>query len=1099
MSPPPRPESLRIAHAPEHSGRSATDDVDRSRLLAAQELPGHAKVRRQRKDVAWIVFLALGAAGTICYFFAPHLAGSGIVFNVLGLSAAVAILVGVRIHRPRRVLPWYLFAIAQLMFVIGDFSYYTLPEVIPGYQANFPSWGDVPYLSVYPLIIAGLLLLIRARNPRGDRAAIVDALIIGIGVGIVSWVYLMVPYARDEHLALGPKLISIAYPLMDVLVLAVTVRLAVDVGRRPPAFYMVVVGIASLVCTDAIYGFIVLHSTYQTGSPLDVGWLAYYFSWAAAALHPSMRTLSEPVPEVRSRLTRKRLAVLTVATLMAPVVQLTQLSWTHAVDAGVLVSGSIVLFLLVVLRLRLVVLEQEAAAERERALRSAGAALVVATTKEATYVAAIQAIRQLSGQEVQVLICEVKSDGELSAAAGTTSRESGRLHVSLHDIVEDGGAALMAGRSVSIARLPHDLAMTADLSLDSCVFAVPLAVQGRLGGLVLVAAARPLIRPVRDSIDTLASQIALAVDSNNLAEDLHRRQSEARFGALVQNSSDVVTVIDATASIRYQSPSIQHVFGHDATVLLGTSLLDLLHEDDTAHVRQLLTEVARGNVVPPQLLEARWRDRTGAWRFAEMLWTDLTADPNVDGVVLNTRDISERKAFERELAHQAFHDPITNLANRALFRDRVQHAVDLQQRDGDPLAVVFLDLDDFKTVNDSLGHGAGDQLLAGLGDRLQATIRSADTAARLGGDEFALLLEHVDAAGAELVVETVRAALDVPFVIDGREVFIRASFGIAMSQLADSPPSTAENLLRDADVAMYTAKELGKNRSQLFEPAMHQVAVSRLELKAELLRALANDEFCLYYQPVVEFSTERIVGLEALVRWNHPIRGLTPPGDFIPLAEETGLVIALGRWVLLQACREARTVQLTCPAARDFTISVNLSARQLQHDNLFMEVTEALATSGLNPRCLILEITETMMVRDPVLSGKRLRELKRLGVQVAIDDFGTAYSSLNYLRTFPIDVIKVDKSFVDQIARSAPDRAIAETILQLAGKLDLKAVAEGIETPAQLETLRGLGCAFGQGYLLARPMAYAALVDLLHNEAGIVRLPVTFLPKVMTA
>jgi diguanylate cyclase (GGDEF)-like protein len=454
--------------------------------------------------------------------------------------------------------------------------------------------------------------------------------------------------------------------------------------------------------------------------------------------------------------------------------------------------------------------------------------------------------------------------------------------------------------------------------------------------------------------------------------------------------------------------------------------------------------------------------------------------------VLNTRDVSERKAFEEQLQHQAFHDSVTNLANRALFRDRVEHALARQSRDAEPISVLFMDVDDFKTINDSLGHAAGDQVLREVGERLRHSLRTADTAARLGGDEFAVLLEDggqgVEAAE---IAERILASLEGPFHLDGKEVFVRASIGIATASPDHDGPEGADELLRNADVAMYMAKESGKGRYQIFESAMHDTALRRLELKADLQRAIDNSEFVLHYQPVIELLTGDVAGVEALLRWNHPKRGMVPPLEFIPLAEETGLIVPIGRWVLEEACREAVRVQQHYAANPPLHMAVNLSARQLQRPEIVDEVADILMTTGLEPSALILEITESVMMRDVELSLERLSELKQLGIKLAVDDFGTGYSSLNYIQRFPVDILKVDKSFIDAFNEDARKSALTATIIKLAEDLELRPVAEGIERADQLEKLLDLHCDLGQGFYFAQPMAPAAIDELLAARASL--------------
>ena len=400
----------------------------------------------------------------------------------------------------------------------------------------------------------------------------------------------------------------------------------------------------------------------------------------------------------------------------------------------------------------------------------------------------------------------------------------------------------------------------------------PLFMKDELRGLLVVGNNSALPKANRDTLEALTSQVALALDSAALTEDLLRQQTEARFRSLVQNSTDVVMVVDADSTVRYVSPSVEGVFGYDASELENTKLTRLIHPDDKTQVLQFLTLSGREGATSTGLIESRMRHRDDFWLHIETLRTDLLHDPNVKGIVLNSRDVSERKAFEEQLSHQAFHDSITGLANRALFRDRVEHALERLTRDADPVSVLFMDLDDFKTINDSLGHAAGDRLLGEVGERLRTCLRTPDTAARLGGDEFAILIEDGgESVGAAEVAGRILKALDGPFLLDGKEVFVRASIGIATSGVSRATgPEGAEELLRNADVAMYIAKEAGKNRYQIFEPEMHDTALRRLELKADLQRAVENEEFVLHYQPVIRLETGEIEGFEALVRWNHP-------------------------------------------------------------------------------------------------------------------------------------------------------------------------------------------------------------------------------------
>ena len=556
---------------------------------------------------------------------------------------------------------------------------------------------------------------------------------------------------------------------------------------------------------------------------------------------------------------------------------------------------------------------------------------------------------------------------------------------------------------------------------------------------------------------------------------LAREQSEALVAALVENASDIIIVIGADGALRYQSPSLERILGHPLASLDPATLRSLVHGDDLAGLRTALAELrvrARDSIVT---MKARVRHGDGTWRHLEVVGNNLLDDPNVGGLVLTARDVSERQGLEDQLRHQAFHDSLTGLANRALFANRVEHALIRSARRREPMAVLFLDLDDFKTINDTLGHAEGDDLLVAVAERLRGCLRVGDTAARLGGDEFAVLLDEL--AGWDEAVAVARRILEslrAPFLLLSREVTIGASIGITVSRGDDG----ADVLLRDADVAMYTAKNEGKNRYVTFAPEMHRQIVERLGLRDDLRRALERgDELHLRYHPIVDLPGGAVRGLEALVRWTHPERGLISPADFIPLAEESGLIVPLGRYVLQEAFLAARRFERDHGGERFLT--VNLSGRQLAESDLTADVAALLASSGLPASRVVLEITESLLLQDSAAVVARLEELRRLGVLLAVDDFGTGYSSLAYLRRFPVNILKIDKSFVDQVDVSPEGAALTRAIVDLADGLGLRTIAEGIERRSQADALSALGCRLGQGFHFARPMTATEVGELL--------------------
>ncbi len=608
-------------------------------------------------------------------------------------------------------------------------------------------------------------------------------------------------------------------------------------------------------------------------------------------------------------------------------------------------------------------------------------------------------------------------------------------------------------------------------------------------GLLLAATTRPWHDPagavaagaVLMTILVLSRQV-IAVRQN--VRLLAEAAAEARFRSLVQNSSDVILVIRANGAVRFASPSVARVLRRDPASLLGRPVTDLLEPDERSRAQAFLADAAaNGGVGTP--VEWRFRLPDGTALHAEMLATNLLSDPTVRGLVLNGRDVSERKRLEQQLTHQAFHDPLTGLANRALFLDRVSHALALARRQARPVSVLYLDLDDFKRANDSLGHTAGDRLLVSTAERLRSSARVGDTIARLGGDEFAVLIE--DAAGAEsllIAVERIQTALKRPFLLGGNEVSMSVSIGLA----AASPDDTAEELLRNADMAMYNAKRRGKGRAETFQSQMYADVKRRLDLEAALRLAIEENGLNLVYQPIYSLRTGQLEGVEALVRWEHPRFGPLLPQQFIPLAEETGLIVRLGHWVLRESCRQVKRWREARPGV-PLTIAVNISGRQLHELDIVRETREALADSGVEPSALVLEITESVLMQQQGSVLDRLQELKALGVSLAIDDFGTGYSSLSYLQRFPIDMIKIAKPFVDDIGGGLEQSALARAIIGLGDTLQLRTVAEGVERIDQCATLMSLGCELGQGYYFSPPLMPDLVLSRLDNPHQILPEP----------
>ena len=584
--------------------------------------------------------------------------------------------------------------------------------------------------------------------------------------------------------------------------------------------------------------------------------------------------------------------------------------------------------------------------------------------------------------------------------------------------------------------------------------------------------------------------------------DAERSDAESWLRAVFEHSAAGIGRLDASARILDGNAAFERFFGCGLREFRGRRLTDFSVAEEADSIAALVAEVASGTR-DDLSTEVRFVRRDG-----QLVWGALTvsrASGQGDlGLIAVVQDISERKALEAELLHKAFRDPLTELANRTLFRDRIEHALARTAREPQSVALLLLDLDNFKAVNDTQGHAAGDALLQSVAATLLGATRGCDTVARLGGDEFGVLLERVNAdEGPEVAAQRIVNALRRPVeTLPGRTVAVSASIGIAVHEEADG----TEELLRNADVAMYEAKRRARGRWVEYDTGMHAALVDQVSLEADLRRVIeccqlsdtprlaatgafprfegcgkAPLEISLAYQPIVDVASQRLTGLEALLRWSHPERGDIPPGTFVPVAEETGLILALGRWVLRTACRQASAWNEGRPEA-PLSVTVNLSGRQLQDESLVGDVEMALCESGLAPSCLILEITETVIMQEAATTQARLNALKQLGVRLAIDDFGTGYSSLSHLQQFPVDYLKIDRSFVERMHQGANDAALVRTIIALARLLALRTIAEGVEDAQQEQQLRDLGCDSLQGFMFGRPMEAKDIDALLASE-----------------
>ena len=917
-------------------------------------------------------------------------------------------------------------------------------------RAPIPNITDAPILTGLTLISGALIVMAISRGSRTDWIARVDAVIVGAGTAVVLTSFLW-PELRDARLEADGTAVVIAAAGVACLLTAAAARLAFTGASALASGRFVVEGTLALAVGSTLLRASQLQFTDVELDRIGMGFAAGApLMLMAAAVHPSATRITDREHRSAHELPRSRLALLTLAAAAAPVTAIVQSVRDQPVDGVTLGASALLMLVLVALRLELVVRASRQQAAREVTVREAAGVLGTSQDAPSVREALLAAVRDLLGPRLRyVAWIAVNDRGALSATEvvdhlGPIDRSTCGVDVALQEV--DG----IGERPVRVL----------DAQGNEVVMApIPCRISPRAA--VAVATAGRVPEEVDESLAILGTQAALALDALVQSDELHEKRSEARFQQLVRHSSDAVMIIGRDGRIRYQTPSVVRVLGYLAVDLDGAALERILHPDEADHVASFLDQLVHGSPETVRTIDAQLLRADDSVIHAEIVGVHLLDNPDVDGIVLTIRDVTGRHTLEDQLRHQAFHDALTGLSNRALFIDRVEHALArIRQADSPTPAVAFIDLDDFKMVNDSLGHGAGDEVLRAVADRLRGCLRSGDTPARLGGDEFAVLLEDAPDTGAVVeVAERILDALHEPVVVDGREVYARASIGIATRR---GPTTTPDELLRNADLAMYTAKANGKGCIELFEPAMHHRAVDRLAIRGELERAVERGEIDVAYQPIVRLVSAEVVAFEALARWTHSERGAISPVEFVPIAEDTGVIVPLGKLVLQRACHQLAAWLAANPHA-DWQMSVNLSARQLLAPDLVNIVRAAADDAGLEPPSLILELTESVLLADSERVLRRLHRLKDLGVKIAIDDFGTGYSSLSYLQRVPFDILKIDRAFVAALRHEQPSGTLVRTIMDLGRTLGRVAIAEGIEEQIELDGLLELGCELGQG------------------------------------
>jgi diguanylate cyclase (GGDEF)-like protein/PAS domain S-box-containing protein len=857
-----------------------------------------------------LVVLVLGVALTVGYAMAPRTVGSEGFYVAAGVLGVVATIAGIIAHRPYHATAWMLHAGGLAAIVTGEALWW---QQLAAGEDPTRSLADPAYLAGGVLMALSLVLRVRETVAVRDVFANIDSAIVALAGGVIAWVAVIEPLVGDPALSTSERAWGLAYPIVDVLLLAAVARLLSSIQGASPSTRMLAFGLVLFVGADLWFQVEERLGTYQEGSPVDLVFMAAYAAFGAAGIDRTMAD-QHRVTSVDEQIGRRRLLVLASAALLPPI----------------------------------------------------------------------------------LLIAEVLS-------------------------IDEPERAVLAGPAI----------------------------------VTVVTFVLALIR---------MTSVVRSVETHTA------RAGEDRFEALVEHSSDVIGVVDSEGMIQYMSPAFRTALGREPDDHLNMALRSIAHPDDVSTLTTHLYQAATRPAHATSRFETRLLATDGSIREFEVVAANLVANEVVDGLALTMRDITDRKALAAELSHQAFHDSLTGLANRALFADRVDHALHRRRRDPDcAVAVLFVDLDDFKAVNDGLGHGAGDALLRTVGERIVRCLRVGDTAARLGGDEFAVLLEDDRAPGeATTIANRILEALLAPVPLGDMDLSVVASIGVTV---ATSQSSTV-GLLRDADIAMYEAKRTGKGRVCVFDPAMRDMASDRLALQTDLSTAIETGALRVVYQPIVDLETGLVRGAEALSRWSHPDRGDIPPDVFIPIAEQTGLIVPMGEWTLRQACAQA--------AVTGGTVGVNVSGVQFAAPSFLATVADALEVAQLPPSRLTVEITETALMADTDATAVILDHLRDLGVRIAIDDFGTGYCSLAYLQRFAVDIVKIDKAFVSELDGASKGDRLARTIMQMADSLDVTTVvAEGIETEAQLARLRDLGCRYGQGFLLSRPLERDAYQELV--------------------
>jgi diguanylate cyclase (GGDEF)-like protein/PAS domain S-box-containing protein len=985
-------------------------------------------------------------------------------FLIAGIVSVATMVTGVRRYRPQNPEVWLGFAAAISLFVVSFGLRLFWPEIMAADPSGNPRLPDYLDMAAFLVVILVMHRLGQLRDNTSDPTTVIDSAILAGGFSTIAWLVQLAPILSNDTLPVMGKVLSLFTCVVSIWLCFTSVRLMLTSSVRNRASARVNIAVLLAVAAELPT---VSAKTVMNNDLLGLGAAAFFFM-ALASLEPTMVHLTKSDPQqYRSRpvgeMTRLRLCCMTLALVIAPVSLLLKRfdgSSGLVVDTCLIVSW-VVVTALVMLRLAGLVRARENVARSERTLSKAASALVSCKGADESYACALGATVELASEmefPVQVLVAVEQEDGEpwVIREARSTS-------------LAGNGAPLFSDETLAGVALAiqEDQTARSVVSADGetlYIAGASLIVQGGVRGSLILCAAGAISGVAIASVRSLASSVSLSIEAVALARSLEEGRTERRFRSLVEQSPDLIFVVNSEGVTNFMSPAAERLLGTTSSDL--KVLLQLVCAEDRDQVAELIDAAYAGRVM--KAVEFRIDAQLGC-RWFEATATNMVDDDEVNGIVVNARDITERKTLEDDLRHRVLHDDLTGIANRVLFRERLDHALRLRHDSNEAqVAALFIDIDDFKTVNDGLGHDVGDELLKVIAFRLASTIRDGDTAARLGGDEFAVLLERLHTA--EDVMNAAHRVLDAlvePVQFGDRELHVSASIGVAIGE----PQESAEIVIRNADVAMYHAKQTGKNRVKLFDQAMYISAFERLEIKGDLAHVLSRNELSIHYQPIVNLSDGSIASFEALLRWTHPVKGFVPPGSFVPLLEETGLIVPVGAWILEEALRQVAEWRNTRGVS--VRMNVNLSPRQLDDESIVETVKNAIAAAGVDASVLTLELTESAGLQDPACV-QRLMELSTLGCRIAADDFGSGFASYASLHQLPFNIVKIDRSLVTGLS-TGEERAFAQvrSIIEMAHALGMTITAEGVEEQRQADALRDMGADCGQGYLFGRPASSA--------------------------